>query len=256
MPAFQQVKVLLDDRYKKHNRPDFIANDPVVIPHGFTRPQDIEIAGLFAAILAWGQRVTIIRKCRELLARMDQAPYDFIRNHQETDLKSLLGFKHRTFNDTDLLYLVSFLHEFYGQYHSLEDAFTGSGTITNQKLRLEHFYNTVFSLPDAPHRTRKHISTPARKSACKRLNMYLRWMVRQDDRGVDFGIWHTIKPADLVCPCDVHVGRVARKLGLITRPQTDWEAARELTAHLQLLDPQDPVKYDFALFGLGVEEKF
>jgi uncharacterized protein (TIGR02757 family) len=256
MYASAQVKALLDDRYEKYNRPDFIANDPVVIPHGFTRPQDIEIAGLFAAILAWGQRVTIIRKCRELLARMDQAPYDFIRNHQETDLKSLLGFKHRTFNDTDLLYLVSFLHEFYGQYHSLEDAFTGSGTITNQKLRLEHFYNTVFSLPDAPHRTRKHISTPARKSACKRLNMYLRWMVRQDDRGVDFGIWHTIKPADLVCPCDVHVGRVARKLGLITRPQIDWEAARELTAHLQLLDPQDPVKYDFALFGLGVEEKF
>jgi uncharacterized protein (TIGR02757 family) len=256
MYASEQIKALLDNRYDQYNRPDFIANDPVVIPHGFTRPQDIEIAGLFAAILAWGQRVTIIRKCRELLARMDQAPYDFIRHHSDEDLKALLGFKHRTFNDTDLLYLVSFLHDFYRQYASLEDAFTGSGTIADQKLRLEHFYNTVFSLPEAPHRTRKHISTPARKSACKRVNMYLRWMVRRDDRGVDFGIWHTMQPADLVCPCDVHVARVARKLGLITRPQTDWEAARELTAHLRQLDPQDPVKYDFALFGLGIEEKF
>ena len=256
MPAFQQIKALLDDRYNKYNRPGFIAQDPVVIPHGFTGPQDIEIAGFFAAILAWGQRGTIIRKCRELLARMDQAPFAFIRDHQENDLKALLGFKHRTFNDTDLLYLVSFLHDFYRQHASLEEAFTRSGTITDQQLRLEHFYKTVFSLPDAPHRTRKHISTPARKSACKRLNMYLRWMVRQDDRGVDFGIWHTMKPADLVCPCDVHVARVARKLGLITRPQTDWQAARELTAHLRQLDPQDPVKYDFALFGLGIEEKF
>jgi uncharacterized protein (TIGR02757 family) len=256
MYASAQVKALLDDRYEKYNRPDFIANDPVVIPHGFTRPQDIEIAGLFAAILAWGQRVTIIRKCRELLARMDQAPYDFICNHGDEDLKALLGFKHRTFNDTDLLYLVSFLHDFYRQHASLEEAFTNAGRLTDQKLRLEHFYNTVFSLPHAPHRTRKHISTPARKSACKRVNMYLRWMVRQDDCGVDFGIWRTMKPADLVCPCDVHVARVARKLGLITRPQTDWEAARELTAHLQQLDPRDPVKYDFALFGLGIEEKF
>jgi uncharacterized protein (TIGR02757 family) len=256
MYASEQVKALLDDRYERYNRPDFIANDPVVIPHGFSRPQDIEIAGLFAAILAWGQRVTIIRKCRELLARMDQAPYDFIVHHSEGDLKALLGFKHRTFNDTDLLYLVSFLHGFYQGHASLEEAFTGGGTITDQQGRLEHFFNTVFSLPYAPHRTRKHISTPARKSACKRVNMYLRWMVRQDDRGVDFGIWQTMKPADLVCPCDVHVARVARKLGLITRPQTDWAAASELTAHLQQLDPLDPVKYDFALFGLGIEEKF
>lgn len=256
MPELNQVKALLDDRYAKYNRPDFIGNDPVVIPHGFSQTQDIEIAGLFAAILAWGQRVTIINKCRELLARMDQAPYDFIANHQEADLKALLGFKHRTFNDTDLLYLVSFLHDFYQQHASLEDAFTAGGAITDQKRRLEHFYQTVFSLPDAPHRTRKHISTPARKSACKRINMYLRWMVRHDDRGVDFGLWQTMKPADLVCPCDVHVVRVSRKLGLITRPQVDWQAAQELTDHLRLLDAQDPVKYDFALFGLGIEEKF
>lgn len=256
MPLAASIKALLDDRYDKYDRTEFIANDPVVIPHAFTRPQDIEIAGLFAAILAWGQRVTIIRKCRELLARMDQAPYDFICHHSDQDLKALLGFKHRTFNDTDLLYLVSFLQDFYHRHASLEDAFTDSGRIQDQKLRLEHFYQTVFSLPEALHRTRKHISTPARKSACKRVNMYLRWMVRRDERGVDFGLWQTMKPADLVCPCDVHVARVARKLGLITRPQTDWEAARELTAHLRELDPADPVKYDFALFGLGIEEKF
>jgi len=252
----ENIKHLLDDRYLKYNRPAFIAQDPIVIPHAFTELQDIEIAGFFAAILAWGQRPTIIKKCRELMQRLDQAPFQFITQCQDNDLKALLGFKHRTFNDTDLLYLVSFFKEFYQNYYSLEEAFTGSGHIQNQKQRLEHFYNQVFALPDAPHRTRKHISSPAKKSACKRINMYLRWMVRQDNKGVDFGIWQKIKPADLICPCDVHVVRVARKLGLITRTQTDWEAAVELTQHLQQFDPQDPVKYDFALFGLGIEEKF
>ena len=252
----EEVKNLLEDRFWKYNQANFIPNDPIVIPHSFTLPQDIEIAGLFAAMLAWGQRVTIIKKCRELMARMDNAPYSFILQHQENDLKKLLGFKHRTFNDTDLLYLVYFLQQYYQSHHTLEDAFTAQGTITNQRQRLENFFNAVFSLPEAPNRTRKHISTPARKSACKRINMYLRWMVRQDEQGVDFGIWKNIKPADLVCPCDVHVGRVARKLGLITRPQTDWETATELTRHLQNFDPIDPVKYDFALFGLGIEEKF
>ena len=253
----ENIKDLLEDRYLKYNRPAFIAKDPIVIPHSFSKLQDIEIAGFFAAILAWGQRVTIIKKCRELMQRMDDVPYLFITEGQENDLKALLGFKHRTFNDTDLLYLVSFFKAFYQQHVSLEEAFTGSrGQILNQKQRLEHFYNLVFSYPDAPHRTRKHISSPAKKSACKRINMYLRWMVRQDDKGVDFGIWQNIKPTDLVCPCDVHVVRVARKLGLITRIQTDWEAAVELTQHLQQFDPDDPVKYDFALFGLGIEEQF
>ncbi|GEO04128.1 TIGR02757 family protein [Adhaeribacter aerolatus] len=250
------IKILLEDRVIKYNQPAFIPHDPIVIPHSYTQKQDIEIAGLFAAMLAWGQRVTIIKKCRELMARMDNAPYSFIRQHQDEDLKALMGFKHRTFNDTDLLYLVHFLRQYYQSHDTLEDAFTAQGTIMDQKQRLENFFNTVFSLPEAPNRTRKHISTPARKSACKRINMYLRWMVRQDEQGVDFGIWKTMKPADLICPCDVHVGRVARKLGLITRPQTDWETATELTQHLQQLDPVDPVKYDFALFGLGIEEKF
>ena len=249
---------MLEDRYRRYNTLEFIANDPICIPHGFAQKQDIEIAGFFASILAWGQRKTIINKCTELMARMDNAPYQFILHHQDDDLKNLLGFKHRTFNDTDLLYLVHFFRWFYGQHDSLEVAFIGTGhsPLTSQKARLEHFYNLVFSLPEAPHRTRKHISTPAKKSACKRINMYLRWMVRKDESGVDFGIWNRMSPADLICPCDVHVQRVARKLHLIERTQSDWAMAEELTAHLRAYDPLDPVKYDFALFGLGIEEKF
>ena len=209
-------------------------------------------------MLTCWQRKTIINKCTDLLHRFYNAPFDFILNHHEQDLKCLLGFKHRTFNDTDLLYLVYFLQQFYNHHPSLELAFVGTEPIKiyNQKDRLAHFYNLIFSLPEAPNRTRKHISTPARKSACKRINMYLRWMVRQDNKGVDFGIWQQMQPADLICPCDVHVDRVARRLGLITRPQTDWQTAVELTQKLKEFDPADPVKYDFALFGLGIEEKF
>jgi uncharacterized protein (TIGR02757 family) len=257
-PQLQNVKTLLEDRYLKYDNPAFIPNDPICIPHSFTLKQDIEISGFFAAILAWGQRKTIINKCRELMQRFGNEPYNFIKNHSDTDLKNLLGFKHRTFNDTDLLYLVHFLKQHYQTSDSLETAFTGKGPqqFKTQRERLINFYDTVFSLPEAPHRTRKHISTPARKSACKRINMYLRWMVRKDAFGVDFGLWNSIKPADLICPCDVHVDRVARKLNLIQRPQTDWQTAEELTAALRQFDPQDPVKYDFALFSLGIEEKF
>ncbi|MFC5269884.1 TIGR02757 family protein [Adhaeribacter terreus] len=257
-PQLQNVKALLEDRYLKFDDPAFILNDPISIPHDFTLKQDIEISGFFASILAWGQRKTIINKCRELLQRFDNQPYDFIKNHSENDLKNLLGFKHRTFNDTDLLYLAYFLQQHYQKHESLETAFTGENSDANQtqRERLIYFYNYVFSLEEAPHRTRKHISSPAKNSACKRINMYLRWMVRKDDKGVDFGLWETMQPADLICPCDVHVDRVARKLNLITRKQTDWQTAEELTAALRLFDPADPVKYDFALFGLGIEEKF
>lgn len=283
------LKDFLDRKVSLYNQPGFIANDPVCIPHLFTSKQDIEIMGFFAAILAWGQRKTIINKCKELIDRMDGSPYDFICNHSDQDLKQLLGFKHRTFNDTDLLYFISFFKEHYQKFDSLEKAFI-SDTVTvafrsnyfieieapnpyeSMELRsgvcyqheliqkpvpienaLNHFRTYFFGLPDYPLRTRKHVSSPAQKSTCKRLNMFLRWMVRNDDRGVDFGIWASINRADLICPCDVHVDRVARQLGLITRKQTDWQTAVELTQNLRLLDPQDPVKYDFALFGLGVE---
>ncbi len=251
------IKALLDDRVEKYNQPAFIPHDPVSIPHRFSKKQDIEISGFFAAILAWGQRKTIINNCLRLMELMDNAPHDFILHHQEQDLPRFLGFKHRTFNDTDLLYLLHFFQVYYRQHESLETAFMGDEVaLLAQKQRLMHFHDLVFSLEDAPQRTRKHIATPARKSACKRLNMYLRWMARKDEKGVDFGLWENMPMADLVCPCDVHVERVARRLGLITRKGMDWETAEELTAHLRTFDPTDPVKYDYALFGLGVEEKF
>ena len=270
------LKSFLDAKVAQYNQPGFIANDPVCIPHLFSKKQDIEIMGFWAATLAWGQRVTIIKKCKELIALMDGAPYDFIMNHKEIDLKKLLSFKHRTFNDIDTLYFIAFFKYHYEHYESLEDAFipgasvilsdsegSGFGKMLRQaqhdisvELALNHFRKYFFSLPDFPHRTKKHVSSPSQKSTCKRLNMFLRWMVRKDNCGVDFGLWNRIKPADLIMPCDLHVDRVARKLNLIARKQTDWQTAVELTERLREFDPTDPVKYDFALFGLGIEEKF
>ncbi|MGK7390493.1 MAG: TIGR02757 family protein [Candidatus Cyclobacteriaceae bacterium M2_1C_046] len=256
MPEFNKVKEFLDEKVEEYNQPLFIENDPIVIPHLFNKKQDIEISGLFAAVLAWGQRKTIINKCRLLMELMDNSPYDFILNHKAADLKPFESFKHRTFNSTDTLYFISFLQDYYKKYNSLEEAFNpGLKSGWDAKEGLVGFHNRFFALEYAPHRTKKHIATPERKAACKRLNMYLRWLVRKDDKGVDFGIWDSIKPAKLICPCDVHVDRVARKLNLITRKQTDWITAVELTEALKSFDPEDPVKYDFALFGLGVEEK-
>ncbi|MBO6494779.1 MAG: TIGR02757 family protein [Roseivirga sp.] len=252
------LKDFLDSKVEEYNQPRFIPNDPISIPHQYTKPQDIEITGFWASILAWGQRVTIINKCNELFALMDNSPHDFVLNHSENDLKALLKFKHRTFNDTDTLYFVEFFNNYYQQHDSLEDAFLKGIQSTDVSVEqgLVRFHEDFFSLPNAPHRTKKHIATPARKSACKRINMFLRWMVRQDDKGVDFGLWKRIQPSQLVCPCDVHVERVARRFHLIARKQTDWQMAMELTANLKEFDPIDPVKYDFALFGLGVEEKY
>jgi len=252
----ENLKSFLDAKIAQYNRPDFIKNDPVCIPHLFTKKQDIEIMGFWAATLAWGQRVTIINKCRELITLMDGAPYDFIINHEEPDLKKLLHFKHRTFNDIDTLYFIAFFRHHYSQHDSLEDAFIPVDGDYSPFRGLGGFRSYFFSLPDYPERTKKHVSSPSQKSTCKRLNMFLRWMVRKDDCGVDFGIWNKIKPADLIMPCDLHVDRVARKLKLINRKQTDWQTAVELTQRLREFDPTDPVKYDFALFGLGIEEKF
>lgn len=252
----ENLKAFLDSKVAQYNQSDFIKNDPVSIPHLFSKKQDIEIMGFWAATLAWGQRVTIINKCKELIRLMDGAPYDFIMNHEEPDLKKLLHFKHRTFNDIDTLYFISFFRYHYSNYDSLEEAFIRPGPLKGVEASLNHFRNYFFSLPDHPNRTKKHVSAPSQKSTCKRLNMFLRWMVRKDNCGVDFGIWNKLKPADLVMPCDLHVDRVARKLNLITRKQTDWQTAVELTERLKEFDPSDPVKYDFALFGLGIEEKF
>lgn len=248
---------LLNQKFEEYNQPNFIPLDPICIPHRFSKKQDIEIAGLFAAVLAWGLRKTIINKCTLLMEMMDNSPHDFILNHKETDLKPFINFKHRTFNVTDTLYFIDFLKRHYTKNESLESAFTqwmipDDKTVENGLIG---FHNYFFDDEFAPQRTRKHIATPTRKSACKRLNMMLRWFVREDAKGVDFGIWKNIKTSQLVCPLDVHVERQARFLGLIDRKQSDWKAAIELTEKLKKIDPKDPVKYDFALFGIGVMEK-
>ncbi|QDK81214.1 TIGR02757 family protein [Spirosoma sp. KCTC 42546] len=253
----------LDAKADQYNRPSFIERDPISIPHRFSRKQDIELMGFWAAVLAWGQRPVILKKANELVELMDGTPYEFIRNHQESDLKRFLAFKHRTFNATDALYFLHFFRQYYLENNSLEDAFlpSAAGRRSDEKSMLPTveqgliaFHDRFCGLTDFfPERTRKHIATPARNSACKRLLMFLRWMVRSDNCGVDFGIWKQIRPDQLVMPIDVHVNRVARQLNLIDRPQTDWKAALELTETLRQFNPADPVRYDFALFGLGVE---
>jgi len=258
------LKDFLEKKVKQYNRPSFIPADPISVPHRFSKKQDIEIAGLFAAVFAWGNRTTIIRKSNELMDALDAAPHDFIMNHQPGDLKRLVQFRHRTFNSTDLLYFIRYLQSHYQENESLETAFISSETLRrpalsgkdNMKEGLSSFYTRFFSLEDAPRRTQKHIATPQKNAACKRLNMYLRWMVRQDKNGVDFGLWKKISPAALICPVDLHVARVAKRFGLINRNQTDWTTAMELTEALREMDKKDPVKFDFALFGLGVFEKY
>lgn len=251
-----ELKELLDRKVELYNQPSFIKDDPITIPRRFTKKQDIEIAGFFAAVFSWGNRSTIINKSNELMQLMDHTPHAFCLNHSAADLKKLLWFKHRTFNTTDLLYFVSFFNRYYRKHHSLETAFSQWMDKEDETVEkaLNGFYHCFFSLPDIPHRTRKHIASPQKNSSCKRLNMFLRWMVRRDDKGVDLGIWKTISPAQLVCPLDVHVTTVATRLNILHRKIPDWKAALELTAFLRTLDKTDPVKYDFALFGTGVME--
>lgn len=248
----QELKKFLNAKVDFYNQPSFIKDDPICIPHLFTQQQDIEIAGFFAAIFAWGNRTTIINKSKELMQLMDMQPHQFCLNHNRSGLKRLSGFKHRTFTADDLYYFIVFFHQHYSKYDSLETAFFPRKGMTVEE-GLNHFKNEFFSFEHLK-RTEKHISSPKQKSSCKRLNMYLRWMVRNDTKGVDFGIWKNISPADLICPLDVHVSRIARQYGLLQRKQDDWEAALELTANLRTLDKNDPVKYDFALFGTGVME--
>jgi len=249
------LKAYLDEKAARYNQPAFVRDDPISIPRQFNKKQDIEIMGFLAAILAWGRRQTIINKCQELINLMEGAPHDFIIHHKETDLKRFEAFKHRTFMPTDMLYFLKFFKHFYNDHHSFEAAFTKHfdphhDTLENALIGFQKYF---FSL-EHPQRTIKHIASPARKSTCKRLNMFFRWMVRKDEQGVDFGIWPNISASQLLCPVDVHVARVARQLGLIKRKQTDWQTTLELTNNLKQLDPHDPVKYDFALFGIGIIE--
>ena len=250
------LKEFLDRKVDLYNQPSFIKDDPIFIPHLFTKKQDIEIAGFFSAIFSWGNRTTIINKSKELIQLMGNTPHEFCLHHTNNDLKKLLAFKHRTFNATDLLYFISFFKMHYKRHSSLEPAFSQwmnkkDPTIENG---LNGFYHYFFSLPDIPQRTRKHIASPEKNSSCKRLNMFLRWMVRRDNKGVDFGIWKNISPSQLICPVDVHVARVARQLNILHRKPIDWQTALKLTGYLRTLDKIDPVKYDFALFGTGVME--
>ena len=247
----------LNKKVDEYNQPFFINDDPISIPHFFSKKQDIEIAGFFAAIFSWGNRTSIIQKTKELMQRMNMSPYEFCLNADPGKLKRLKGFKHRTFNEDDLFYFVEFFHHHYQSSGSLETAFSRWVSCEDENIEkaLNGFKKYFFSLEHLK-RTEKHVSSPLQKSTCKRLNMYLRWMVRHDKKGVDFGIWKKITPAQLICPIDVHVARVARRIGLLKRKQTDWLAAVELTKNLRKLDNSDPGKYDFALFGLGALEKF
>jgi uncharacterized protein (TIGR02757 family) len=249
-----ELKDFLDLKVNTYNKPNFIESDPILIPRAFTKKEDIEIAGFLAATIAWGQRVTIIKNAKKLMAAMDEAPHDFILNHQASDLQKLEGFVHRTFNYSDLLFFMASLQNLYKSHGGLEQAFTRSNPATAEQALVD--FRTLFF--ETPHleRSRKHVSNPQKNSSCKRLNMYLRWMVRQDQQGVDFGLWNKMQPSALSCPLDVHSGNVARKLGLLKRRPNDWKAVMELDAALRKLDAKDPVKYDFALFGLGVFEKF
>lgn len=252
----QPIYEILEEYYHKFNTPDFIKDDPISIPHSYSLKQDIEITAFWTSVIAWGRRNMIIKNANRLFDLMDNAPYDFIVNHVEKDRKRFLDFKHRTFQPTDTLYFLEFLQWYYKKNDSLESAFSQFITKDDENIKPAFigFHDLFFSLEHAPHRTKKHIPTPLRKSTCKKLNMFLRWMVRDDDKGVDFGLWKDINTSQLMIPIDVHVERIAKKLGLLDRKQRDWTAVEELTTNLKKYDPNDPAKYDFSLFGIGVKE--
>lgn len=239
---------LLEKNYREFNRLNFIEDDPIRIPHQFSKKEDIEIAGFLTAIIAWGQRKTIINNANKLVEMMDHSPHEFILSHKETDMIPMKNFVHRTFNSDDLLYFIYALKELYKEKGGLEMAFLNGDTMEE---RISNFKKSFFQYPHLS-RSEKHLADPLKGSSAKRINMYLRWMVRKDSKNVDFGIWDTIKSSELMMPLDVHTATVGRKLGLLRRKQNDWKAVVELTEQLRTIDPMDPVKYDFALFGMGV----
>jgi len=251
-----ELKLFLEEKYLQYNNASFINCDPVSIPHMFSDPLNREIAGFLAATIAWGRRDLILRSSNILIEKMDGNPYKFIISADQDDMERISGFVHRTFNGTDCRYFVQGLKHIYTSYNSMEDVIL-EGMRSGGSLRdgLDNLRKIFFSLPHAV-RNEKHFADVKGGAAGKRLNMFLRWMVRRDDRGVDFGIWKRIDPAMLYIPLDIHSGNTARKLGLLRRKINDWKAVEELTAVLREFDPADPVKYDFALFGIGVFEGF
>jgi uncharacterized protein (TIGR02757 family) len=252
---WSDLKMLLDEKTAFYNRPAFIETDPISVPHRYARKEDREIAGFLVATISWGNRISILKNGHKLMQLMDDQPYLFIRDSGDRDLKQFKSFVHRTFNESDILFFIETLRDIYVNHDGLEAAFAdgfkgGESTIYPAII---HFRKQFLSLPHLK-RTEKHIADPSMGSTAKRINMFLRWMVRQDNKGVDFGIWNRILPSQLCCPLDVHSGRTARELGLLSRKQNDWKSVIELTERLKEFDPEDPVKYDFALFGMGIDK--
>ncbi|SNA68570.1 conserved hypothetical protein [Flavobacterium psychrophilum] len=250
-----ELQSFLDEKVILYNNLNFIESDPIQIPHLFSLKEDIEIAGFLSATIAWGNRKMIINNSHKMMQLMGNSPYDFVLSHNENQLESLNKFVHRTFNGQDFVQFIKSLQHIYTNHNGLEAVFAKNATKDSMQKSISEFKKIFFENNHLP-RTQKHISDPISGSAAKRINMFLRWMVRQDAQGVDFGLWKTISPSALSCPLDVHSGNVARKLQLLLRKQNDAKAVYELDTNLRLLDPNDPVKYDFALFGLGVFEKF
>jgi uncharacterized protein (TIGR02757 family) len=250
-----ELKTFLDEKAAQYNNPKFIASDPIQIPHQFTKKEDIEIAGFLVATIAWGNRKSIIQNGSQLVQRMGNSPFDFVMNFSKKDTPALSGFVHRTFNETDLTYFIQSLQHIYLHHGGLEAIFSKYAEVASLQPAIHQLKKVFFSLPHLP-RTEKHLGDPMKNSAAKRINMFLRWMVRNDQQGVDFGIWKSLSSSQLSCPLDVHSGNVARKFSLLHRKQNDAKALAQLDLALRNLDPIDPVKYDYALFGLGVFEGF
>ena len=248
-----ELKEFLDYKANQYELIDFITSDPIQIPHRFKQKEDVEIAGFLTASIAWGNRLSILKSANKMMALMDDAPYDFIINHKKSDLSIFEGFVHRTFNATDLTFFVRSLQNIYKNHQGLENVFNSNESSLQHTI---HDFKSIFFEINHPQRTLKHVSDPLKGSAAKRLNMFMRWMVRSNTKGVDFGIWKQHSPAQLSIPLDVHTGNIARKLNLIQRKQNDSKTLSELDKKLRKFDPVDPVKYDYALFGLGVFEKF
>jgi len=248
------MKEFLDEKVELYNKPSFIESDPISIPHQFTKKQDIEIAGFLAATIAWGNRKMILRNANRMMEILDHSPFEFIMNSSNNEMEMIKSFVHRTFNSTDLIYFLKALKHIYRYKGGLETIFTTHKTSDSLQPAIHEFHKIFFELPHEK-RTERHVSDPFKGSAAKKLNMFLRWMVRKDKFGVDFGIWDKINPSMLYIPLDLHSGNTARRLGLLSRKMNDWKAVEELTEILREFDPTDPVKYDFALFGLGVNEK-
>jgi len=250
----ENILDLLNQKAIQYNTPEFIKSDPISIPHAFSNKHDIEISGFLTSVISWGRRAAILKSANKLMELMDNSPYDFLTNSADIEFKRFSGFVYRTFNSDDCLFLITALRNIYSHSDSLENIATQSFKVNNNIMNvITGMRNAILETPHLK-RSEKHLANPLTGSAAKRVNMYLRWMIRKDNNGVDFGIWKDIPQSHLICPLDVHSGNVARKLGLLTRKQNDWKAAIELTSQLRIFDKNDPVKYDYALFGMGVFE--